>query len=275
MEERPVEVRDGAEVAGHAPVDAAVQRVADDRMADRAQVHADLMRAAGVNRDLRQRQHAAEVLGADDARDRRAAAARARRLRRHLLPVRRIAADRRVDAASGQHLAPDEREVFLLDLAVGELARQLLVRRVVLGDDHQPRRAAVEPMHDARALLAADAAQIVDVMQQRVDQRAARVAGRRMHDHPGRLVDDDEVRVLVEDRQRQRLGLRRRVDRLRDVDRDLLPGLDRLVRLRRARPATQHVAVLDQPLNLRARLSRQDRHEKAIEARDRRCRRGR
>ena len=130
------------------------------------------------------------MLGADDPRHRFAAAARARR---HLLAVRRIAADRRVDAASGLHHAPDEREVFLLDFAIVKLARQLLVRRVVLGHDHQARRAAVEPMHDAGPLLAADAAQVVDVMEQRVDQRAAGVSGGRMHDHARRLVDDDEV----------------------------------------------------------------------------------
>ena len=93
---------------------------------------------------------------------------------------------------------------------VAKLARQLFVRRVVLGDHHQPRRAAVETMHDPGPLLAADAAEIVDVVQQRVDQRAARMARRRMDDHPRGLVDHDEVVVLVEDRQRQRFGLRRR-----------------------------------------------------------------
>ena len=155
------------------------------------------------------------------------------------------------------HLAPDERDVFLLDLAVAKLARQLFVRRVVLGDHHQPRRAAIEPMHDPGPLLAADAAQIVDVVQQRVDQRAARMAGRRMDDHPGRLVDDDEVVVLVEDRQRQRFGLRHRVDRRRRIDDDLLAALHRLVRLGLA-PADADVALLDQPLNLRPRLRRQN-----------------
>ena len=69
-------------------------------------------------------------------------------------------------------------------------------------------------------LLAADAAQVVDVVEQRVDQRAAGVAGGRMHHHAGRLVDDDQVVVLVEDRQRQRLGRGAGIDRLRDVDRD-------------------------------------------------------
>ena len=37
-----------------------------------------------------------------------------------------------------------------------------------------------------------------------------RMARRRMHDHPGRLVDDDEVGVLIEDGERQRPRLRRR-----------------------------------------------------------------
>ena len=90
-----------------------------------------------------------------------------------------IAADRRVDPPARLHLAPDQRDVFLLDLAIVKLPRQLLVRGVVLGDHHQARRAAIEPVHDARPLLAADAAQIVDVVEQRVDERAARVAGRR------------------------------------------------------------------------------------------------
>src|SRR5215831_1662960 len=62
MEERALEMRDRADVARDAAVDAAVERVADDRMADRAQVDADLVRAAGVDGDARERQYPAEVL---------------------------------------------------------------------------------------------------------------------------------------------------------------------------------------------------------------------
>ena len=40
------------------------------------------------------------------------------------------------------------------------------------------------------------------------------VAGGRMHDHAGRLVDDDDVGVLIEDLERQLLGARRRRARL-------------------------------------------------------------
>ena len=150
---------------------------------------------------------------------------------------------------------------------------ELLVRRVVLGDDHQSRRAAIEPVHDAGPLLAADAAQVVDVMEERVDERAARMPGGRVHDHAGRLVDDDEVAILVEDRQRQRFGLRHRIDRLRDLDRDR-PGRSCTgwFGFRRA-PADADVAVLDQPLNLRARLIGQHRRRGTDRGGRRRCRR--
>ena len=153
-------------------------------MADGAEVHADLMGPAGVDRHLAQR-HARQMMRAGDARHR---AARAACARRHLLPVHRIAADSRIDAAAGLDDAPHERDVFLLDLAIVKLPRQLLVRRVVLGDHHHARRAAVEAMDDAGPRFAADAAQIRDVVEQRVDERAGRVAGARMHDHPAGLL---------------------------------------------------------------------------------------
>ena len=46
---------------------------------------------------------------------------------------------------------PDERDVLLLDLAVVELASELAMRGVVLGDHHHARGAAIEPVHDPRA----------------------------------------------------------------------------------------------------------------------------
>ena len=98
---------------------------------------------------------------------------------------------------------------------------------IVLGHDHQPGRAAVEPMHDAGPQLAADAAEILDVMEQRVDQRAAAMAGRRMDDHSGRLVEHDEVAVLEDDQERQRLGLRHGRGRRGNVDRVDLAGAHR------------------------------------------------
>ena len=121
--------------------------IAHDRMADRAQVHADLMRAAGRDGDLQQRD-ALEVTGPGDARHR---APRPPRPRRHLLPVLLVPADGGIDPSSGLDDAPDERDVLLFDLAVAKLTRELLVRAIVLGDDHQARGATIQPVHDAWA----------------------------------------------------------------------------------------------------------------------------
>ncbi len=71
---------------------------------------------------------------------------------------------------------------------------------VVLGDDQQARRVLVEPVHDAWPPHAADARQAVAAMgDERVDQRAGLVPGRRMDDEPGRLVDHQQVGILVDD----------------------------------------------------------------------------
>ncbi len=43
---------------------------------------------------------------------------------------------------------------------------------------------------------------------QRVDQRARRIAGAGMHHESGRLVDDDELVVLIDDIERDGLGAR-------------------------------------------------------------------
>ena len=75
----------------------------------------------------------------------------------------------------------------------------------------QPGRVAVEAVHDPGAvrLVAADRA-----ARQRLDERPARVPARRMHDHARRLVDDQQVLVLVGDVETRRpasrpLGRRR------------------------------------------------------------------
>ena len=191
----------------------------------RAQVHADLMGAAGVNRDSGQRQDAAEVLGADDARHRLAASPRARRRGAIFF---RFAGSRPIGASMRRPACTSPQTSAMYSFSTSrsaKLARELLVRRVVLGDHHQPRRAAIEPVHDAGPLFAADAAEIVDVVEQRVHQRAAGVARGRMHDHPGRLVDDDQIVILVDDRQRQRFGPRDRIDRFGHVDRIACPAL--------------------------------------------------
>ena len=123
-----------------------------------------------------------------------------------------MAADRCIDGAMRpRRRAPDEREIAALELAgaamVGELLGERAMRLVGLGDDQQPARVLVEAMHDAGPRHAADAGEAGAAMgDQRVDQRAGGVAGARMHHEAGRLVDDDERVVLIDDVERNGLA---------------------------------------------------------------------
>src|SRR5262245_30570518 len=105
-------------------------------------------------------------------------------------------------------------------------------------------------MDDSGALFPADAAQVVDVMEQRVDERSARMARCRMDDHTSRLVDNDQIMILVEDWKWERFGLWLRLDRLRHIDNHRLPGLDRLIGFGHT-AADPYGLVFDEALNLR------------------------
>ena len=87
--------------------------------------------------------------------------------------------------------------------------------------------------------------------QKRVDQRVIRVARRRMHDQPGRLVDDDEVRVLEQHHQLHRLRLGARRHRRRDAHVDAITGAQARTRLGRAAVDLDQ-ALVDQAAHLRA-----------------------
>src|SRR5262245_10983458 len=111
MQERSLQVGHRPDVARYAAMDAAVQRIADDRMSDGAEMHPDLMGPARVDGDLAQRQ-SGQVDGSRNAGD---GFARAARARRHLLAVDRVTADGRVDPSAGLHHSPYEGDVLLLD----------------------------------------------------------------------------------------------------------------------------------------------------------------
>lgn len=90
--------------------------------------------------------------------------------------------------------------------------------RLGLRHHHHPAGVLVQPVDDAGALLPADARQLLPRMgEEGVHQRPVLVARRRMHDQPGRLVQHNEMRVLVQDGQGDRLSLRRGRFRRRDV----------------------------------------------------------
>jgi hypothetical protein len=153
--------------------------------------YANVMSTVAVFIALGGSSYAALQIGSDDIADWAHKAMLAMRDYEQLL--------RGIDPASGMDDAPDERRVLLVDLAIVKLSGQLLVRLVVLGDHHQPGRVAVEPVHDAGAVRIAARR---SPLEQPVDERTPRVSWSRVDDDAGRLVDDEEMLVLVGDAQR-------------------------------------------------------------------------
>ena len=127
-----------------------------------------------------------------------------------------------------ERLADDERQVLARQRP---RLHQLLQPPVRLGrarDHEQPRGVAVEPVDDPRAFRVVPTLDVV--REQPVDERAPRVARRGMDDEPRRLVDDEQVLVLVGHDQ---------LDRLRDE-----PARPRRGRLElQLLPAVQAVAL--------------------------------
>ena len=96
-----------------------------------------------------------------------------------------------------------------------------------LGRDQQAGSLPVDAVHDTRTPLATDAGKTVAAMvQKRIDQRAGLGPRRRMHHHPGRLVDHDQIGVLVDDVKIDLLGLGFGIDRRRHRQRERLARPD-------------------------------------------------
>ena len=99
------------------------------------------------------------------------------------------------------------------------------MRRVVLGDNDTAGRAFVEPVNDAGTFHATDTGKTAaTVMEERVDERVLEVSRRRVHNHTGRLVDDDEVVVFEEYGERDCLRLRFESARSRYLDGNPVAG---------------------------------------------------
>src|ERR1700730_6567217 len=132
---------------------AAVNRVADQRMAVMRQMHTDLVGPASQQPALDQCRER-NALGAESALDpiaghRRLAAGSGDD--RHLLAVRRAAPDIAGDLAGGRHRhAPHKGAVGALDPAPRKIARQGTMHEVGLGGDEETARVLVETVDDPR-----------------------------------------------------------------------------------------------------------------------------
>ena len=103
-------------------------------------------------------------------------------------------------------VAPHERPVPAVDRAGRQRRHEARRRPRRAGHEQEARRALVEAVHDARAVgVVADARAARGTRASRpVDERAGALAGARVHDEAGRLVDHEQVVVLVHDGHRRR-----------------------------------------------------------------------
>jgi len=160
--------------------------------------------------------------------------------------------------------APHERDVLLFDLSIGELSRQFLMGTIVLRHHHQARRSPIEPMDNAGPEFTADAAQVLDVMEQRIDERPSRMSRTRVNDHAGRLVEDDDISILEHDPDWKRLWFRDGGSGRWYLNVVLLAGAHDRARSQRGDRAAD-VSVLDEALHTRPRLVGEQRREKGVE----------
>ncbi len=245
----------------------AVRRVAEERVAGLGEVDPDLVRPAGVQRHVHERRTRPRIRSAPRKRlegpPRGDGAPRVGPARRVTGPVAPVAAVRRVEPPLRRERAVAERDVRLLDRAALPLRLEGGERRLGPRDDEAPRGLPVEPVNEPEPRQRGPRAEPV---QERVHHRRVRRAARRVDDHPGRLVEDDEVPVLVEDRQREVLRDRPGRLRRRHLDLERVPGAQPHRGLRRpARDA--RVARLDEPLHARAREVGGEPRERDVEAR--------
>src|SRR5260370_27109541 len=100
---------------------------------------------------------------------------------------------------------------------------------------------------------------------QGVDEGAVRVSRRRMDDHAGGLVDDDQMCILKADIERDRLGDRRRIFSLRENYDEILAGPHAQRRVAKRCSLMRDMARLDQMLKPCPRQRREMQRKRAIE----------
>ena len=163
----------------------AVQLVSDQRVPARRQVHADLVRAPGVQRAVQRRWPPRRGPG----RSTSVRAGLPPRDHGHAHALLRIAPDRRVDACSvGQRRhAVDQRQVRALHLARGDRPHQRGHRGAASCATTIRPLVSLSSRCTMPARGSCAAARVM--RQQAVEQGARPVARRRMHHQPGRLVD--------------------------------------------------------------------------------------
>ena len=126
----------------------------------------------------------------------------------HALPVHGMASEVVFDPTRllRRHTG-DDAEIDFLRLPVGELFGKTLMGGVRFGGHEAATGVPVEAVHNAGAPDPADPRELTAaMMEQRIDQRAIRVPGSRMHHQALRLVEDDQCGIFIKHPERDILS---------------------------------------------------------------------
>ena len=91
---------------------------------------------------------------------------------------------------------------------IGEISGEGIHGKLRFRDDHHAGGVLIEPMNDTRTRHAANSFHVGAVVQDGVYECSRIVAGRRVYDESGRLVDDKDVVIFEDDVERNVLRLR-------------------------------------------------------------------
>ena len=162
-----------------------VKQIADYRMSEMMEMHANLMRAPTVQRAFEQTHAVSGLQNAVFCSGISTAAP----IDRHFFPLHGMSTDGDIDCPVRPLQFPgDQSEINLLHFALCELMSERLMGHIVFCDHETTARLFVETMNNAWALFAADAGEAGAVMEQRIDERMRLIARARMHDETGGFV---------------------------------------------------------------------------------------
>ena len=170
-----------------------VDRIAQDGVARRCEVHANLMRPSRLELD-RDEGCGAEPLENPVMRD--GATSFLARLCDPASPVAGVSNEIGVEEAVFRESASDERDVLALDVMSAKESLQIMEGLAVASEDESAGRVAVQPVNHERD--GAPRIPVMQVVEHEGKKGVAFMLSRRNREESGGLVDDQKIRILDE-----------------------------------------------------------------------------